>query len=86
LTSPDPPNTSEIRSTQNQTILKMAEDTSTSIHHLRPTNLTMEDQISTLQSIEHGDFSNEEGIQALPRRRPKSQRPLAMQLASIMYP
>lgn len=64
----------------------MTEDASTSIDHLLTTDYTMEDQISTLHSIEHGDFSNEEGIQALPRRRPKPQRPLAMQLASIMYP
>ncbi|PMD12794.1 RNI-like protein [Hyaloscypha hepaticicola] len=86
LISPNPPNTSQIRSTGSQTILKMTEDASTSIDHLLTTDYTMEDQISTLHSIEHGDFSNEEGIQALPRRRPKSQRPLAMQLASIMYP
>jgi len=86
LISPNPPNTLQIRSTENQTILKAAEDNNTSIHNLRPRNYTMEDQISTLHSIELGDYSNEEGIQALPRRRPKSQRPLAMQLANTMYP
>jgi NLR family CARD domain-containing protein 3 len=86
LISLNPLNTLQIHSTENQTILKAAEDNNTSIDNLRPRNYTMEDQISTLHSIELGDYSNEEGIQALPRRRPKSQRPLAMQLANTMYP
>jgi hypothetical protein len=46
----------------------------------------MDEYIATLQSLEQGDFSNEEGIQVLPRRRNKSQRPLAIQLAKIIYP
>lgn len=50
------------------------------------TTRTMDEHISTLQSLEQGDLSNEEGIQALPRRRTKSQRPLAIQLAKIIYP
>ncbi|KAL5347954.1 hypothetical protein ACLOAV_007366 [Pseudogymnoascus australis] len=53
---------------------------------LPTTTRTMDEHISTLQSIEQGDLSNEEGIQALPRRRNKSQRPLAIQLAKIIYP
>jgi hypothetical protein len=53
---------------------------------LQPTTRTMDEHISTLHSLEQGDFSNEEGIQALPRRRNKSQRPLTIQLAKILYP
>jgi hypothetical protein len=52
---------------------------------LEPTTRTMDEHISTLNSLEQGDFSNEEGIQALPRRRNKSQRPLAIQLAKNLY-
>ncbi|KAE9373130.1 RNI-like protein [Stipitochalara longipes BDJ] len=50
------------------------------------TTRTIDEHIFTLKSIEQGDFSNEAGIQALPRRRNKSQRPLANQLAKILYP
>jgi NLR family CARD domain-containing protein 3 len=53
---------------------------------LQPSTRTMDEHISILQSLEQGDFSNQEGIQALPGRRNKSQRPLAIQLAKILYP
>jgi len=56
------------------------------VDDLRPTTRTIDEHIATLQSLEQGDFSNEEGIQVLPRRRNKSQRPLAIQLAKILYP
>ena len=46
----------------------------------------MNEYISTLKAIEKGDFSDEAGIQVLPRRRNKSQRPLAIQLARILWP
>jgi len=45
-----------------------------------------DDYLSTLQSPKHGDFSNEKGIKALPRRRTKSQRSLVVQLAKALYP
>jgi hypothetical protein len=53
---------------------------------LQPTTRTVDEHISTLRSLEQSDFSNEEGIKALPRRRNKSQRPLAIELAKILYP
>ena len=53
---------------------------------LQPSTRTMDEHISTLHSLEQGDFRNQEGIQALPGRRNKSQRPLAIQLAKILYP
>jgi hypothetical protein len=61
--------------------------TSTSYDDLQTPARTIDEHISTLKSTEQGDFSNEEGIKALPRRRrPKSQRPLAIQLAQSLYP
>ena len=45
---------------------------------------TIEDHLLTLQSLKNYDLSNEAGIIALPRRRNKSQRPLAMQLALLL--
>ncbi|KAF9207745.1 hypothetical protein BGZ49_010646 [Haplosporangium sp. Z 27] len=45
----------------------------------------LDDHISTLEALKNNDFSSETAIMALPRRRNKSQRPLAMQLAKILY-
>jgi hypothetical protein len=47
---------------------------------------TMEQHLRTLQNIANDDFSNEEAILALPRRKPKTQRPLATTLAQQQYP
>lgn len=47
---------------------------------------TMEQHLRTLQDIADDDFSNEEAILALPRRKPKTQRPLATTLAQQRYP
>lgn len=49
-------------------------------------NFSIEDHLSTLKSLKQQDLTNEDGINALPRRRNKSQRPLAMQLAQLMWP
>jgi hypothetical protein len=45
-----------------------------------------DDYLSTLQSLKYGDFSDEKEIKALPRRRTKSQKPLAIQLVKTLYP
>lgn len=50
------------------------------------TTQTMEEYAAIVRSLEHGDFSNEDGVHALPRRRTKSQRPQAIQLSKIVYP
>ncbi|KAF9435055.1 hypothetical protein BGZ76_006980 [Entomortierella beljakovae] len=47
---------------------------------------SLEDHVSTLEDIKHNDLHNEAAIMALPRRRNKTQRPLAIQLAKILYP
>ncbi|KAL3419513.1 leucine rich repeat protein [Phlyctema vagabunda] len=47
---------------------------------------SIEDHLSTLRNLSANDLSNEEAILALPRRRNKSQRPLATQLAQALYP
>lgn len=46
----------------------------------------MDDLCSTLRSLQRGDFDDEKAIKALPRRRNKSQRHLALQLAKCLYP
>jgi hypothetical protein len=62
-------------------------DSSSSIlGDIRPTSRTVDEHIFTLHSLQQGDYSDEEGIQLLPRRRPKSQRPLAIELAKILFP
>jgi NLR family CARD domain-containing protein 3 len=50
------------------------------------TSYTIEHHLSTLQGLQKDDFDNEAGINALPRRRNKSQRHLALQLAKELYP
>lgn len=45
-----------------------------------------DDHILTLKRLSHSDFDNEKEILALPRRRNRSQRPLAIQLAKSLYP
>jgi hypothetical protein len=50
------------------------------------TSFSVADHLSTLQSISNDDFSNEKGILALPRRQNKSQRPLAIQLSTTVWP
>lgn len=45
-----------------------------------------DDYLSTLQLLKHGDFSDEKGIKALPRRRNKNQRFLAIQLRVALFP
>ncbi|KAF9343337.1 hypothetical protein BGX26_005896 [Mortierella sp. AD094] len=47
---------------------------------------SLDDHVSTLESLRNNDFHNETAIMALPRRQNKSQRPLAMQLAKMLYP
>lgn len=47
---------------------------------------TLDDHLSTLKSLKQQNLTNEDGINALPRRRNKSQRPLALQLAQLLYP
>lgn len=42
--------------------------------------------LDVLHSIQNGEFSNEAVIKALPRRRNKSQRPFALQLAKLLFP
>src|SRR6266536_2620608 len=49
------------------------------------TAYSMEDHLSALQSLSRGDFNDEKAIEALPRRRNKSQRPLAIHLARLIY-
>lgn len=61
-------------------------DSVSSLDDFRRTTRTTDEHISTLQSLVQGDFSDEEAIRALPRRRRKSQRPLAIQLAKVLYP
>ncbi|KAN0098865.1 RNI-like protein [Hyaloscypha variabilis] len=55
-------------------------------NEFNPTTRTIGEHVLTLKSIEQGDFSDEAGIQSLPRRRNKFQRPLAFQLATMLYP
>jgi Ran GTPase-activating protein (RanGAP) involved in mRNA processing and transport len=50
------------------------------------TSISVDEHLSTLQAISKDDFSNEEGILALPRRQNKSQRPLAVQLSTTLWP
>ncbi|PVH81075.1 RNI-like protein [Cadophora sp. DSE1049] len=47
---------------------------------------TIDECVGALRSIQDGDFSNEQVIKALPRRRNKSQRPFALQLAKLLFP
>ena len=47
---------------------------------------TMEEHLRALQDLANGDFRNEDAILALPRRKPKTQRPLATTLAQQRYP
>lgn len=47
---------------------------------------TMEEHLTTLQDIASDYFRNEEAILALPRRKPKTQRPFATTLAQRRYP
>lgn len=61
-----------------------ADKTTLSIHS--STGYSLEDHLSTLQSIQRDDFSNEKAIEALPRRRNRSQRPMAIQLAKALFP
>ncbi|KAH6663745.1 hypothetical protein B0J14DRAFT_608984 [Halenospora varia] len=60
------------------------EETRSSIHACKA--YSFEEHLEILQSVRDGDFSNVKAILALPRRRNKSQRPLAMQLAIAAYP
>ncbi|KAF4637378.1 hypothetical protein G7Y89_g702 [Cudoniella acicularis] len=46
----------------------------------------IDEHLAILKCIQKGDFENEQGIEDLPRRRNKSQRPLATQLARALYP
>ncbi|KAH8821779.1 leucine rich repeat protein [Xylogone sp. PMI_703] len=50
------------------------------------TTYAMAEHLHTLKSLEEGDLKDEDAILALPRRRNKSQRPLAAQLAKELYP
>ncbi|KAG4415444.1 hypothetical protein IFR04_011438 [Cadophora malorum] len=47
---------------------------------------TINECLDVLISIQNGDFSNEGVIKTLPRRRNKSQRPFALQLAKKLFP
>ncbi|KAF8929323.1 hypothetical protein EDD21DRAFT_361587 [Dissophora ornata] len=47
---------------------------------------SLDDHVSGLESLKNNDLRNEAAIMALPRRRKKSQRPLVIQLAKILYP
>lgn len=58
--------------------------TTSSTHSYR--TYSLEDHLSTLQLLQHDDFDDEEAIKALPRRRNKSQRPLALALAKTLFP
>jgi hypothetical protein len=46
----------------------------------------LKDQLKVLQLIQNDDLTDEKGINALPRRKPKSQRPLATKLAQALFP
>jgi len=58
--------------------------TTSSTHSYR--TYSLEDHLFTLQFLQHDDFDDEEAIKALPRRRNKSQRPLALELAKTLFP
>ncbi|KAH7384985.1 leucine rich repeat protein [Cadophora sp. MPI-SDFR-AT-0126] len=47
---------------------------------------SIDECLDALRAIQCGDFSNEQVIKALPRRRNKSQRPFALQLAKLLFP
>lgn len=48
---------------------------------------SIKDHVTVMRALQNGDYSNEEAIEALPhRRRPRSQRPLALQIAKAIYP
>lgn len=47
---------------------------------------SVEEHLSTLRELEHGNFDDEDAILALPRRQNKSQRPLAVRLSTTLWP
>jgi Ran GTPase-activating protein (RanGAP) involved in mRNA processing and transport len=68
-------------------IYEHAQNDSRNSSSTRPyTSYSVNEHLSTLRAIESDNFDDENAILALPRRRNKSQRPLAVQLSTALWP